>query len=228
MHRPHAADNANSDRTSTLSDSSEHCDTEADRNTAKSFDSSNEHASTNHTKALSLTSPLPRSSSTLVHVSTLQDSSDHSALSITMSASSMSPSPTLSQASPSSMATASNEVLRTLSMSSANGHGSSSGTTATSVSSSSTLMIATHSSTLIHHGSGSMVTAAIPTGASDVKLKRVLEHNQRLKEQLNMGRISVSEASQRYGHTQSAVVFFFLPLFLSPIAFLGREKNKVR
>ncbi|KAK3821822.1 MAG: hypothetical protein J3Q66DRAFT_367493 [Benniella sp.] len=109
-----------------------------------------------------------------------------------MSASSMSPSSTLSQASPSSMATASNDVLRTLSMSSANGHGSSSGTTAaTSVSSSSTLMAATHTSTLIHHNSGS-----IPTGVSNVKLKRVLEHNQRLKEQLDMGRISVSEASQ--------------------------------
>ncbi|KAF9006846.1 hypothetical protein CPC16_006896 [Podila verticillata] len=34
------------------------------------------------------------------------------------------------------------------------------------------------------------------SGVSDQKLKRFLEHNQRLKEQLEMRRISVSEASQ--------------------------------
>jgi hypothetical protein len=36
------------------------------------------------------------------------------------------------------------------------------------------------------------------SGVSDIKLKRFLEHNQRLQEQLEMRRISVSEASQRY------------------------------
>lgn len=35
------------------------------------------------------------------------------------------------------------------------------------------------------------------SGVSDLKLKRFLEHNQRLQEQLEMRRISVSEASQR-------------------------------
>lgn len=34
------------------------------------------------------------------------------------------------------------------------------------------------------------------SGVSDLKLKRFLEHNQRLQEQLEMRRISVSEASQ--------------------------------
>ncbi|KAG0348187.1 hypothetical protein BG005_011689 [Podila minutissima] len=36
----------------------------------------------------------------------------------------------------------------------------------------------------------------VSSGVSDQKLKRFLEHNQRLKEQLEMRRISVSEASQ--------------------------------
>ncbi|KAG0023735.1 hypothetical protein BGZ81_007940 [Podila clonocystis] len=41
-----------------------------------------------------------------------------------------------------------------------------------------------------------MMGGGVSSGVSDQKLKRFLEHNQRLKEQLEMRRISVSEASQ--------------------------------
>ncbi|KAG0083349.1 hypothetical protein BGZ93_007478 [Podila epicladia] len=63
------------------------------------------------------------------------------------------------------------------------------------------------STTVTHTGSASSsttmtsTTSPIPTGGmgsgvSDAKLKRFLEHNQRLREQLEMRRISVSEAGQ--------------------------------
>ncbi|KAG0264004.1 hypothetical protein BG011_007564 [Mortierella polycephala] len=59
-------------------------------------------------------------------------------------------------------------------------------------------MTTTHSSTLIGNSSGTTIGSITggSSGVSDVKLKRFLEHNQRLKEQLEMRRISVSEASQ--------------------------------
>ncbi|KAG0338745.1 hypothetical protein BG000_003467 [Podila horticola] len=41
-----------------------------------------------------------------------------------------------------------------------------------------------------------MMGGGMSSSVSDQKLKRFLEHNQRLKEQLEMRRISVSEASQ--------------------------------
>ncbi|KAF9912153.1 hypothetical protein EC991_000563 [Linnemannia zychae] len=65
-----------------------------------------------------------------------------------------------------------------------------------------------NSSTLTANGSGTTMASSVATGGSglgsslpssgvsDVKLKRFLEHNQRLQEQLEMRRISVSEASQ--------------------------------
>lgn len=46
--------------------------------------------------------------------------------------------------------------------------------------------------------SGLAASGISSSGVSDIKLKRFLEHNQRLQEQLEMRRISVSEASQRY------------------------------
>ncbi|KAF9430812.1 hypothetical protein BGZ94_003601 [Podila epigama] len=47
-------------------------------------------------------------------------------------------------------------------------------------------------------GSGGAPTAPVASSnVSEQKLKRFLEHNQRLKEQLDMRRISVSEAGQR-------------------------------
>ncbi|KAF9115704.1 hypothetical protein BGX27_006810 [Mortierella sp. AM989] len=89
-----------------------------------------------------------------------------------------------------------NGVLRSPSLSS--GSGSRNGGTATSSTSASSATT-TMSSTMAN-GSGTTVVGSITGGAtsgvSDVKLKRFLEHNQRLKEQLEMRRISVSEASQ--------------------------------
>ncbi|KAG0264674.1 hypothetical protein DFQ27_001069 [Actinomortierella ambigua] len=71
--------------------------------------------------------------------------------------------------------------------------GSSSNTT------SATSIVPTSQSTT---GKGTILSSASSTlglggsGVSDIKLKRFMEHNQRLREQLEMGRISVSEASQ--------------------------------
>ncbi|KAG0334959.1 hypothetical protein BG004_000196, partial [Podila humilis] len=45
-------------------------------------------------------------------------------------------------------------------------------------------------------GITSLMGLGTSSGVSDQKLKRFLDHNQRLKEQLDMRRISVSEASQ--------------------------------
>ncbi|KAK3846959.1 MAG: GGL domain-containing protein [Linnemannia gamsii] len=67
-----------------------------------------------------------------------------------------------------------------------------------------------NSSTLTANGSGTTMASSVnggsvvsglgsgvlSSGVSDVKLKRFLEHNQRLQEQLEMRRISVSEASE--------------------------------
>ncbi|KAG0294698.1 hypothetical protein BGZ97_005020 [Linnemannia gamsii] len=94
-----------------------------------------------------------------------------------------------------------NGVLRSPSLSSSGKVGSSGG----SASSATT----TNSSTLTGNGSGTTVASSVSgglsglgasgissSGVSDIKLKRFLEHNQRLQEQLEMRRISVSEASQ--------------------------------
>ncbi|KAF9423632.1 hypothetical protein BGZ94_008217 [Podila epigama] len=61
-------------------------------------------------------------------------------------------------------------------------------TSASASSSSSTTMTSTNSAV--------PPTTTASSGVSDAKLKRFLEHNQRLKEQLDMRRISVSEAGQ--------------------------------
>ncbi|KAF9174628.1 hypothetical protein BGX21_006927, partial [Mortierella sp. AD011] len=74
-----------------------------------------------------------------------------------------------------------NGALRNPSISSGNGASSTAASSATP----------TMSSTL----NGGSVTGVPASGVSDVKLKRFLEHNQRLKEQLETSRISVSEAS---------------------------------
>ncbi|KAF9965756.1 hypothetical protein BGZ70_004174 [Mortierella alpina] len=94
-------------------------------------------------------------------------------------------------------------VLRSPSLSSASGSGSainSGGSHSGSASSATTTMTTTQSSSLLgnNNGSGTTVVGSVTgsAGVSDVKLKRFLEHNQRLKEQLEMRRISVSEASQ--------------------------------
>ncbi|KAG0370297.1 hypothetical protein BGZ54_006983 [Gamsiella multidivaricata] len=81
----------------------------------------------------------------------------------------------------------SNGVLRSPSVSSASGSGSGSNDASTSISSATTIITNVGSMTGGLGGS---------SGVSDVKLKRFLEHNQRLKEQLEMRRITVSEASQ--------------------------------
>ncbi|CAO3565633.1 unnamed protein product [Mortierella alpina] len=93
-------------------------------------------------------------------------------------------------------------VLRSPSLSSASGSGSainSGGSHSGSASSATTTMTTTQSSSLLgnNNGSGTTVVGSVTgsAGVSDVKLKRFLEHNQRLKEQLEMRRISVSEAS---------------------------------
>lgn len=96
-----------------------------------------------------------------------------------------------------------NGVLRSPSTSS-NGKVASSGGSASSATTA-------NSSTLTGNGSGTTVASSVSgghsglagsgissSGVSDIKLKRFLEHNQRLQEQLEMRRISVSEASQRY------------------------------
>ncbi|KAF9439031.1 hypothetical protein BGZ76_001007, partial [Entomortierella beljakovae] len=84
-------------------------------------------------------------------------------------------------------------VLRSPSLSSGSGSGNGGmGTSSTSGSSATTNMSTPNSSTL--NGIGSV--GGPTSGVSDAKLKRFLEHNQRLKEQLEMRRISVSEASQ--------------------------------
>ncbi|KAF9575051.1 hypothetical protein EC968_004548 [Mortierella alpina] len=95
-------------------------------------------------------------------------------------------------------------VLRSPSLSSASGSGgsgiNSGGSNSGSSSSATTTMTTTQSSSLLgnNNGSGTTVVGSVTgsAGVSDVKLKRFLEHNQRLKEQLEMRRISVSEASQ--------------------------------
>ncbi|KAI8594518.1 G-protein gamma subunit [Dissophora ornata] len=56
-------------------------------------------------------------------------------------------------------------------------------------------MTTTRSPTLNGNGGGGSVAGGT-SGVSEVKLKRFLEHNQRLKEQLEMQRISGSEASE--------------------------------
>ncbi|KAF9108279.1 hypothetical protein BGX29_002009 [Mortierella sp. GBA35] len=86
-------------------------------------------------------------------------------------------------------------VLRSPSVSS--GKGGNSGTS----SSSATTITTANSSTLTGNGSGTTMASVtggggVSSGVSDVKLKRFLEHNQSLQEQLEMRRISVSEASQ--------------------------------
>jgi len=102
--------------------------------------------------------------------------------------------------------------LRSPSMSSGTGSGHGQTTTnSTSSSSATTTITTTHSASLngtsgVSTGMGA--TTGVATGTttglglgsssvSDIKLKRFLEHNQRLKEQLEMRRISVSAASQR-------------------------------
>ncbi|KAF9304826.1 hypothetical protein BGZ74_000425 [Mortierella antarctica] len=52
------------------------------------------------------------------------------------------------------------------------------------------------SSTTMTSTTSPMATGGMGSGVSDAKLKRFLEHNQRLREQLEMRRISVSEAGQ--------------------------------
>ncbi|KAF9950990.1 hypothetical protein BGZ72_007453 [Mortierella alpina] len=93
---------------------------------------------------------------------------------------------------PTSMtANSANTMLRTSTnhMSAASGSGSSSGETTTSsvLPSAATPSAAPTPLTMTIGGS---------SGVSEVKLKRFLEHNQRLREQLDMRRIPVSEASQ--------------------------------
>ncbi|KAF9931480.1 hypothetical protein FBU30_010096 [Linnemannia zychae] len=94
--------------------------------------------------------------------------------------------------------TSANDVLRSPSLSSGKGGISGSASSATTA----------NSSTLTGNGSGTTMASSITGGmggmgngvssssVSDVKLKRFLEHNQRLQEQLELRRISVSEASQ--------------------------------
>ncbi|KAF9574788.1 hypothetical protein EC968_005574 [Mortierella alpina] len=93
---------------------------------------------------------------------------------------------------PTSMtANSANQRLRTSTsyMGAASGTGSSSGeTTTSSISPSAGAASAALPLTMTIGGS---------SGVSEVKLKRFLEHNQRLREQLDMRRIKVSEASQR-------------------------------
>ncbi|KAG0326898.1 hypothetical protein BGZ99_008807 [Dissophora globulifera] len=97
----------------------------------------------------------------------------------------------------------SSSSVRSPSLSSASGSGTGiGGAASTSVSSATTTM----SGTLVGNGSsanvagnggvGPVVIGGGSAGAMDLKLKRFLEHNQRLKEQLDMHRITVSEASQ--------------------------------
>lgn len=47
-----------------------------------------------------------------------------------------------------------------------------------------------------------------PYNISETKLKRILEYNDRLKEQLELPRIPVSEASARYKYTKCLFFFF--------------------
>ncbi|KAG9326981.1 hypothetical protein KVV02_001931 [Mortierella alpina] len=92
---------------------------------------------------------------------------------------------------PTSMtANSANQTMRTSTsyMGVASGSGSSSGETTTSSVSPSATASAAIPLTMTIGGS---------SGVSEVKLKRFLEHNQRLREQLDMRRIPVSEASQR-------------------------------
>ncbi|KAG0291082.1 hypothetical protein BGZ98_003148 [Dissophora globulifera] len=97
----------------------------------------------------------------------------------------------------------SSSSVRSPSLSSVSGSGTGiGGAASTSVSSATTTM----SGTLVGNGSsanvagnggvGPVVIGGGSAGAMDLKLKRFLEHNQRLKEQLDMHRITVSEASQ--------------------------------
>ncbi|KAG0214793.1 hypothetical protein BGX28_001428 [Mortierella sp. GBA30] len=93
-------------------------------------------------------------------------------------------------------------VLRSPSLSSGTGSGiNGGGSNNGSSSSATTTMTTTQASSLLgnNNGSGTTVIGSMSgsAGVSDVKLKRFLEHNVRLKEQLEMRRISVSEASQR-------------------------------
>ncbi|KAI1315147.1 hypothetical protein EDD11_001252 [Mortierella claussenii] len=56
-------------------------------------------------------------------------------------------------------------------------------------------------------GGGGGIVGDASTGVSETKLRRFLEHNQRLREQLEMNRVPVSVAGQRYAprtaHTQN-------------------------
>ncbi|KAF9915727.1 hypothetical protein BX616_005542, partial [Lobosporangium transversale] len=94
--------------------------------------------------------------------------------------------------------TTNTSVLRNPSMSSAGGNalnGSSSSGDSTFASSATTATTTTLTSTLLGNGSNANV-GGTSAGMSDLKLRRFLEQNQRLKEQLDMNRIPVSEASQ--------------------------------
>ncbi|KAF9970573.1 hypothetical protein BGZ73_006714 [Actinomortierella ambigua] len=76
-------------------------------------------------------------------------------------------------------------------------HSGSSGLLGTSSNTTSATSIVTSTA-----GKGTILSSATSalglgsSGVSDIKLKKYLEHNQRLREQLEMGRISVSEASK--------------------------------
>ncbi|KAG0215349.1 hypothetical protein BGX28_000089 [Mortierella sp. GBA30] len=87
--------------------------------------------------------------------------------------------------------TNSTNMLRTSNSYLVSGSGSSSGgDTATSLNT---------ATTAASPAAGAVVALTLggtSSGVSELKLKRVLEHNQRLREQLDMRRISVSEASQ--------------------------------
>ncbi|KAI1321345.1 hypothetical protein EDD11_006682 [Mortierella claussenii] len=93
-------------------------------------------------------------------------------------------------------------VLRSPSVSSLSGSGShvDGGSASTSASSATTTTLTTPT------GGGGMSSAA-----SEVKLKRFLEHNQRLKEQLDMRHIAVSEASQSLIKFVTSTKDSFLP-----------------
>ncbi|KAG0018966.1 hypothetical protein BGZ81_009982 [Podila clonocystis] len=88
-----------------------------------------------------------------------------------------------------STAASSAEPLQTPGNNISSNMGASSSTTMTNSGSAS-------SSTTMTSTTSPMATGGMSSGVSDAKLKRFLEHNQRLREQLEMRRISVSEAGQ--------------------------------
>ncbi|KAF9141076.1 hypothetical protein BGX30_005506 [Mortierella sp. GBA39] len=89
----------------------------------------------------------------------------------------------------------SGSVLRSPSLNSAKGGSASSATTANSSTTGNGSGTTVGGSVTGLSGMGGM-SGISSSGVSDIKLKRFLEHNQRLQEQLEMRRISVTEASQ--------------------------------